>query len=67
MHASVGERIIVRGRHQGEPDRDGKILETRGPDGTPPYVVRWSSDGHEALFYPESDAIVQHEEQGQAG
>jgi len=62
MHASVGERIIVRGRHQGEPDRDGKILETRGPDGTPPYVVRWSSDGHEALFYPESDAIVQHEE-----
>ena len=62
MHASVGERIVVRGRHQGEPDRDGMILETRGPDGTPPYLVRWSSDGHEALFYPESDAIVHHDE-----
>ncbi|MDX6226629.1 MAG: hypothetical protein QOI76_19 [Frankiales bacterium] len=62
MHANVGEHIIVRGRHQGEKDRDGLVLETRGPDGTPPYLVRWSSDGHEALFFPESDAIIAHEE-----
>ncbi|MDX6201915.1 MAG: hypothetical protein QOF82_752 [Frankiales bacterium] len=61
MHANVGERIIVRGRHQGERDRDGLILETRGPDGAPPYLVRWSSDGHEALFFPESDTIIAHE------
>ncbi|MDX6243443.1 MAG: hypothetical protein QOE76_1166 [Frankiales bacterium] len=62
MQASVGEHVIVRGRHQGEPDRDGLILETRGPDGTPPFVVRWSSDGHEALFFPQSDTIIAHQE-----
>ena len=63
MHAKVGERIVVRSRHEGEPERDGEILEVRGPDGTPPYLVRWSSTGHEALFWPESDAYVPHHEE----
>lgn len=63
MHAKVGERIVVRSRHQGEPERDGEILEVRGPDGTPPYLVRWSADGHEGLFWPESDAYVPHHEE----
>lgn len=63
MHAKVGERIVVRSRHQGEPERDGEILEVRGPDGTPPFLVRWSSDGHEALFWPESDAYVPHHDE----
>jgi hypothetical protein len=62
MHATVGERIIVRARHQGERDRDGLIVETRGPGGTPPYLVRWSSDGHEALFFPQSDTVISHEQ-----
>jgi hypothetical protein len=62
MQAIVGERIIVRARHLGEADRDGLILETRGPDGTPPFVVRWTSDGHEALFFPQSDAVISHEQ-----
>jgi hypothetical protein len=26
----------------------GEILEVRRADGTPPYLVRWSDDGHEA-------------------
>lgn len=60
MQASAGDRIVVRSRHIGEPDRDGEILEVRGPGGTPPYVVRWSSDGHVGLYFPASDAIVHH-------
>lgn len=28
-----------------EPDRDGEILEVRGDDGRPPYIVGWSDDG----------------------
>ena len=59
MHASPGDRIIIRGRRMGEPDRDGEVLEARGPDGGPPYLVRWETSGHAALLFPGSDAIVQ--------
>jgi hypothetical protein len=63
VNASVGDRIVVRGHHIGEPDRDCEVLEVRGPDGGPPYVVRWGDTGHTALFFPGSDALVQHFEQ----
>ncbi len=59
MNANVGDRIIVRGHQVGEANREGVIAEVRGADGTPPYVVRWS-DGHEALFFPGSDATIEH-------
>lgn len=60
MHGSVHDRITVLSPHVGEPNRDGEILEVRGTDGTPPYLVRWSDTGHEALFFPESDAVIHH-------
>ena len=60
MHASVGDRIVIRGHHVGEPDRDCEVLEVRGSDGGPPFVVRWEENGHEALFFPGADARVQH-------
>lgn len=60
MQASVGDRIVVRGHHVGEPDRDGKILEVHGEDGGPPFLVSWSDDGHEGLFFPGTDAVVEH-------
>ena len=60
MHASVGDRMVIKGHRVGEPDRDAEILEVHGQDGTPPYVVRWSDDGHEGLFFPGSDAVVEH-------
>jgi hypothetical protein len=60
MRAAVGDRIVIKGHHVGEPDRDAEILEVRGPDGSPPYLVRWSDDGHEGLFFPGPDAVVEH-------
>jgi Domain of unknown function (DUF1918) len=63
MRASVGDRIVIKGHHIGEPDKDCEILEVRGAEGGPPYVVRWEDDGHEALFFPGSDASVQHFDQ----
>lgn len=60
MNASAGDRIIIRGHHIGEPDRDCEILEVLGTDGGPPYRVRWGDSGHEALFFPGSDATLQH-------
>lgn len=60
MHASVGDRIVIVGHKVGEHERDAEILEVRGPDGAPPYLVRWSDDGHEGLFFPGTDARIQH-------
>lgn len=60
MRAVVGDRIRVHGHRVGDPDRVGEILEVRGEDGGPPYVVRWDDDGHESLFFPGSDAEVTH-------
>lgn len=60
MFASIGDRIVIKGHHVGEPERDGKILEVHGTDGAPPYLVRWEDNGHESLFFPSSDASVEH-------
>jgi Domain of unknown function (DUF1918) len=58
MQARSGDRIVVRGHRVGEPDRDCEVLEVRGTDGGPPYLVRWDDSGHEALFFPGPDAAV---------
>lgn len=58
MQASVGDRIHVHGAHVADHERDGEILEVRGADGAPPYVVRWLDTGHEALVFPGPDAVI---------
>lgn len=59
LRAEKGDRLIVRGHRQGEPDRDGEITQVAGAAGSPPFTVRWD-DGHVSRFYPGSDAYVQH-------
>lgn len=58
MQASVGDRIHVHGAHVADHERDGEILEVRGENGAPPYVVRWLDTGHEALVFPGPDARI---------
>jgi Domain of unknown function (DUF1918) len=60
LKASPGDRLVIRGHHQGEPERDAEILEVLGKDGAPPYRVRWEDNGHVSEFFPGSDAYVQH-------
>jgi len=60
MDANVGDRIIIRGRHTGQPVRACEVLEVRGSGGGPPYLVRWDDSGHQTLFFPGSDAMVEH-------
>jgi hypothetical protein len=60
MKATVGDRLVIRPHVVGEPGRDAEILEVRGADGGPPYLVQWSDDGHVGLMYPGSDAYVDH-------
>ncbi|MDQ6523159.1 DUF1918 domain-containing protein [Nocardioides sp. LHD-245] len=57
MHARVGDRLVVEGRTVSMHRREAEVLEVRGADGGPPYLVRWE-DGHESLAFPGPDAHV---------
>jgi Domain of unknown function (DUF1918) len=59
MRAAVGDRLHVHGRVVGSSDQTSEIIEIRGKDGAPPYLVR-HGDGHEALVFPGTDASVEH-------
>ena len=60
MQATVGDQIKVHRHRTGQPDRGGEVREVRGSAGGPPYVVRWSDNDHESVFFPGPDATVQH-------
>ena len=57
MQATVGDQIVIHSQHVDEQVRSGEIIDVRGPDGGPPFVVRWG-DGHEGLLFPGPDAEV---------
>jgi hypothetical protein len=59
MQAQVGDELTIRGRHQGDEDRHGTIIQVHGEGGAPPYLVRWR-DGHESVFFPASGTEVEH-------
>ena len=48
MKARVGDRLLP----DGEQRRAGVIIGLQHADGSPPYVVKWLSDGHIALVSP---------------
>ena len=60
MQAHVGDMIEVRGRHVDDLPRRGEVLEVRGKDGGPPYVMQWDDDAHQCIYFPGSDAHVLH-------
>jgi hypothetical protein len=60
MKASIGDRIVVVSPQVGGVVRDCIVVELRNPDGSPPYVVRWTDTGQQALYFPGSDGRVQH-------
>ncbi|WP_394554405.1 DUF1918 domain-containing protein [Agromyces sp. MMS24-JH15] len=59
MHAVTGDRLVIHSKQVGQADRHGQVLEVRGSDGGPPYLVRFD-DGHEALLYPGADCVLEH-------
>ncbi|MEL6892879.1 MAG: DUF1918 domain-containing protein [Actinomycetota bacterium] len=67
MQANVGDEIIIVGHEVGRPQRSGEVLEVRGDDGGPPYVVRWDDTGRTTILYPGSDAHIKHLVRHQCG
>ncbi|BCB86823.1 DUF1918 domain-containing protein [Phytohabitans suffuscus] len=58
MQATVGDHLHVHSNSVGTSDRIAEILEVRGTDGQPPYLVRFP-DGHESLVFPGPDSVVE--------
>jgi len=48
MRANVGDWLVVPGPEI----RKGLVLRVLGRDGSPPYVIKWQSDGHIAMVTP---------------
>ncbi|RFU40943.1 DUF1918 domain-containing protein [Actinomadura logoneensis] len=58
MNAMVGDHLHVHRNVVGVTEADGEIIEVRGEDGHPPYLVRFN-DGRTVLVYPGPDAFVE--------
>jgi len=58
MRATIGDRLHIHGRTVGQGEHVAQIVEVRGADGQPPYLVRYT-DGHEALVFPGPDAVIE--------
>jgi len=48
MRANVGDWLVVPGPEI----RKGLVIRVLGPDGAPPYVIKWQSGGHIAMVTP---------------
>ncbi|MCX4746364.1 DUF1918 domain-containing protein [Kitasatospora sp. NBC_01287] len=59
MRADVGDKIHIHSRSVGMDELQGEIIEVRGQDGEPPYMVRFA-DGHVGLLYPGPDSMIEH-------
>src|SRR5450756_2660226 len=57
MKAHQGDHIILAASHVDQPTRAGVVLEARGKDGGPPFLVRWA-DGHTGLMYPGPGSVL---------
>lgn len=67
-HAKAGDMIVIRGHEVGRKERKAVIVEVRGDDGGPPYIVNWLDDPHEkphdVFFFPGTDSDVIAKEDG---
>ncbi|MEU3876897.1 MULTISPECIES: DUF1918 domain-containing protein [Streptomyces] len=58
MRATNGDRIRIHGRNVGMGEQSGEIVEVRGPEGQPPYLVRFT-DGRESLIFPGPGCVIE--------
>ena len=58
MKAESGDWLVVEALHVGEHRRCGQVVDVRGKDGEPPYLVRWNDGDNETLFFPREGTHV---------
>ena len=61
MRARVGDRLVV-----GD-DRIGEVVGVPSADGSPPYIIKWLTDGHIAMVFPDQYSRIVPAEQTLTG
>ena len=63
MRAHQGDWLVVETAALDRRSLRGRIEEVTGPDGEPPFRVRWTEDDHVSIVFPGPDArvVTQHE------
>jgi hypothetical protein len=59
LRAKVGDTLIVEREGMFGAPRIGEIIAVIGPDGSPPYRVRWLAGEYESVVLPGPDARVE--------
>ncbi|MGW5875292.1 DUF1918 domain-containing protein [Nocardiopsis terrae] len=57
MRATAGDRLHTHGVTSSKGEHDAEIIEVRGADNGPPYLVRFA-DGEERVIYPGPETVV---------
>lgn len=58
MRAAIGDTLHIHTHHLGMTEDLAEILEVRGTDGAPPYLVQFK-DGRKRLLFPGPDAVIE--------
>jgi hypothetical protein len=58
MRAAIGDTLHIHTNHLGTSEDLAEILEVRGSDGAPPYLVQFR-DGRRRLLFPGPDAVIE--------
>jgi len=59
MRACVGDRLVLASSVVDGSVRDGRVVEVRHEDGSPPYLVQWLDTGERTLVFPGPDAHLE--------
>ncbi len=59
LRAHVGDTLVIEEENTAGAPRIGRILAVSGPDGSPPYRVRWLAGEYESLIDPGPGARVE--------
>ncbi|GMA22493.1 hypothetical protein GCM10025864_02520 [Luteimicrobium album] len=62
MKASVGDRVITVSGTVGTAAREGRVVEPRHLDGSPPFVVEWADTGERSVVFPGPDTVLEHDD-----
>jgi hypothetical protein len=60
MRPVPGDLLILKDAKTGAILRDGQILDVRGDDPMPSYIVRWSDSGNVEMYVADESAFVHH-------
>ena len=58
MRAHIGDLVHTHGVTSSDGQRTAEIVEVRGADDGPPYLVRFP-DGEEMVIYPGPETVVE--------